>query len=102
MTNNVYICECLICGTLKFLNVGWGPISSVKTPGFPESVTEGDIRWEKGTFRYLAPLYHLLISYEKLLACCSTWYFTRLVGHTSYIRTMLLASEVLSSCCCPF
>ncbi|XP_065188570.1 dihydrolipoyllysine-residue succinyltransferase component of 2-oxoglutarate dehydrogenase complex, mitochondrial-like [Sycon ciliatum] len=25
----------------------FGPISSIKTPGFPESVTEGDIRWEK-------------------------------------------------------
>jgi hypothetical protein len=26
-------------------------IKTVKTPPFPDSVTEGDIRWEKGTFQ---------------------------------------------------
>lgn len=37
----------ILCGLLG------NEVITVKTPAFAESVTEGDVRWEKGTATYM-------------------------------------------------
>lgn len=47
----------ILCNTtrvvLTFLCLLGNEVITVKTPAFAESVTEGDVRWEKGTATYM-------------------------------------------------